>query len=312
MIYCQKRFQYSKQIRILIFLIFFSILALISSMSKAEGTILNVFEYQIPNNGFKFSKGSDFIYTATLLLFEQNTYIIYFENYFDSESPSLLYERYYLSTGKFKRTIENLYLEDTINHYTFEFKLTKKNNIISTRGLQCFKNGEWKSVKSKPEYFDYKDLSYENFEKHGSDLNELKNKTFSVKYIPDSCLIGTYTSTFFIGSLDVCFYKDHTFVITSKRILISSGTWDYKFGRIDMYDDFFKHTFYCYTESDTSLFHINFPIIHTKKYEEDILVKVPNRELSQEEEKYMGTKIFNDKVYDFYRNYLIQKKENEK
>lgn len=205
-----------------------------------------------------------------IILNDNRTYILYIYGFLN-EFPSS-YFRFYISTGEFYIKNKSLTLTDTINDYVFEYKQDKKLNYYSIKGLSCFNNMVWKDVtyiNRGLQRIDYEDKGYLLFQKKGKDIDKLNNSSIKIKFVHKDSVTGLYSLNKFRESFYLSIVDDNQYFMILNDIPISSGKWQYKLGRIELHDSFFKHTFYCYMINENTMAFFNFPIIHTTLFDKD-------------------------------------------
>lgn len=212
----------------------------------------------------------------SMILNKDSTFVIYMSG--SEGNSTLTFFRDYFSTGVYKKSGNHLILIDTINDYVCKFIKYKKSGYKSIKGPSSFKGFIWNDVtyvNRGMQLHDYENKLYTlHYEKRGNDIAKLNQKVLTAKFVDKKILSGIYYLINQGDGFNLLLYDNSDFYITYQGILISSGTWSYSLGRIDLYDPFFMHTYYCHVQSDSTLSYINFPIIHSGIYDEVVLVKL--------------------------------------
>jgi hypothetical protein len=212
----------------------------------------------------------------SLILNEDSTFVLFFTGYTDNSTLTAFRE--YFSTGFYKKKGKYLTLVDTINDYTCEFKESQKGSYISIKGPSAFKGLYWKDVtyiNRGMQLFEYEDKLYtQHYVKQGNNVAQLHMRMLSAKFISKSILPGIYFPPHEGDGYNLLIYDNSEFFILLSGIIISSGKWSYNLGRLDLYDPFFKHTYYCHLQSDSTMSYINFPLIHSSLYEDHVLTRM--------------------------------------
>lgn len=248
----------------------------LKSIMHAQIVKMYVAMDELERPGNLFLAGGDYL-NVCLLIGNNNVFQLFAEG--GDGLNTLPYYRFTFSTGVYRRKGKVITLTDTINDYTFVFKEDKFHRLGCIKGFKILRDYMWRdrSVNYRKIPVDaYRDKNYDLSVLKGNFKRRLHNRDLHIKLLDSKNIIGKYEQF----GLTIIFSQDvkvgYVFKMYFGGVLFTAGTWKYKLGRIDLFDPYFKHTYYCYVKDDSSLYYFNFPIIHSSEVDELLLKKVRN------------------------------------